>query len=78
MGGLPLPLHRLPAPAWPGSDAGPRLPPCPHERWPCCAAQLEARAVARLVTRKAVVAEEGESSSNPRSRSAKLRVLERR
>ena len=34
-------------------------------------------AVCELVTRKAVVASEGEIASNPRSRSARLRVCER-
>jgi hypothetical protein len=38
---------------------------------------LEARALGRVVTRKPVLASEGEVQANPRSRSAKLRVLER-
>jgi 16S rRNA (cytosine1402-N4)-methyltransferase len=39
--------------------------------------QLAARAVAGLVTRKPVVADEQEQRANPRSRSAKLRVIQR-
>mmetsp|Transcript_4359 Transcript_4359/g.11835 ORF Transcript_4359/g.11835 Transcript_4359/m.11835 type:complete len:412 (+) Transcript_4359:165-1400(+) len=40
--------------------------------------QLEARATCKLVTRKPAVAGEEELQSNPRSRSAKLRVIERK
>lgn len=38
--------------------------------------ELEARAVGKLVTRKPLVASDEEAAQNPRSRSAKLRVLE--
>ena len=40
--------------------------------------QLEARATCEVVTRKPAVAGEEEIQNNPRSRSAKLRVLERK
>lgn len=38
---------------------------------------LQASAVAKLVTRKPLLADEQEIAENPRSRSAKLRVLEK-
>lgn len=38
---------------------------------------LQARAVAQPVTRKAIVASDEEVAANPRSRSAKLRIVEK-